>query len=468
METLKTILPSVYPDIRKRPCILERFFDIARDANPILDKERFLQDYRRSLCSPELVSAIALITAKLIGREQFSHALGLDTSIERMLSSSLLEEEIVGDFPSLDQFRKACILAFYEFHQFPGNQSWMRVGKLTRMAYRIGLDRLEVLRVRYDEWKTVSYEDIQEWRSIWWCIYRLDAYSNLSSGTPFLIEDSLIDTSLVVGKQILDDEQPPELYVSQQVNSLWRLVPAITAHPETMVPNIHNITIAAVRQMGLVTRLHFLRPREETLFHLATVSQHLSEFRMSLPPGWLNPRRNAFTAESQASHHERMVSVLLLLMAQLLLSILHCAASQGNDWLVNWQRVYQTCQDIALVAEQWDSSFCLKVDPAICLTTLTALVFLELHRKSATTNVFNIDSEIDHEKTVLYLQLEQFASVWTLPRLLILSFKSFSESVPGPLSNSQISLILSRFEAPLHPRWLQFLSSAQVILDAAA
>ena len=401
-------------------CSLERYFDIVHDANPILDKERFLQDYRRSLCSQDLISAIVLITAKLTGNVQTSDASGLDASIDRLLSSSLLEEEIVGDFPSLDQFRKACILAFYEFHQFPGNQSWMRVGRLTRMAYRIGLDRLEVLRVRYDDWKRVSYEEIQEWRSVWWCIYRLDAYSNLSSGTPFLIEDGLIDVSFVLGKQTSDEVQhPQELFMSREINSLRKLVPAVTAHPETMVPNIHNMTIAAVRQVGLVARLHFLRPREGNALYLATVEQHLSEFRMSLPPGWLNPRRNAFAAESPASHHGRMISLFLLRMAQLVLLILHCGAAQGDEWFTRWQGIYEMCQDIASVAEQWDSSFCLKVDPAICFTTFTALVFLELHRKSAVTNLFNIQSKIDHDKTILYLQLEQFASVWTLPRLLI-------------------------------------------------
>jgi hypothetical protein len=46
------------------------------------------------------------------------------------------------------------------------------------------------------------------------------------------------------------------------------------------------------------------------------------------------------------------------------------------------------------------------------------------------------------------------------------SFKGFRESVRGPLSADQILSIMSRFEAPLHPRWLHFLSSAQEGLDA--
>jgi hypothetical protein len=46
------------------------------------------------------------------------------------------------------------------------------------------------------------------------------------------------------------------------------------------------------------------------------------------------------------------------------------------------------------------------------------------------------------------------------------SFDSFSQSVSGPLSYDHITLILSRFEAPLHPRWLQFLASAQPALES--
>lgn len=44
------------------------------------------------------------------------------------------------------------------------------------------------------------------------------------------------------------------------------------------------------------------------------------------------------------------------------------------------------------------------------------------------------------------------------------SFKSFREMMIGPLSYMHIQLILSRFEAPVHPRWLHFLSSAQAEL----
>lgn len=105
-------------------------------------------------------------------------------------------------------------------------------------------------------------------------------------------------------------------------------------------------------------------------------------------------------------------------MAQLLLSTLECGRLRDDEWLMIWQQVLEACQDIASIAEQWDGSFCLMVDPAISFTIFTALIFLELHRKSTAISPPNLQSRIDHDKTVLRLLLEQFASSWTLPRLL--------------------------------------------------
>ncbi|KAH8649729.1 hypothetical protein BGZ60DRAFT_422195 [Tricladium varicosporioides] len=442
--------------------LLEKFFDIVQDVNPIFSKALFFHNYRNSTCSRELISTIVPITAKLIGFTFSMNGHMLDACIDQMLSSSLLDGDMFGDSPNLDQFRKACLLAFYEFHQYPGNQSWMRIGKLTRMAYRIGIDRLETLRSANRDWSAISKEDIEEWRSVWWCIYRLDSYSNISSGTPYLIDERLVNTALIVSYHA-----PQEIFLPSQPADLWKLIRAVTLNPETLLMNIHIITATAMRQAGLIMRVHFLQAREETIARLANVERHISALRQALPPGWLNPRRNAFSNESHVNHHARLVTVLHLRMAQLLLAILNRGRGEESEWPMSWQQVLEVCQDIASISEQWDSSFCLKVDPAISFILFTALIFLDLHKKSTAISRSNLLSSIDHHMTVLRLQLEQFAYIWTLPRLLALSFESFSESVPGPLPDRHISFILSRFEAPLHPRWLQFLSSAKEDLDSS-
>ncbi|KAJ5782105.1 hypothetical protein N7457_003879 [Penicillium paradoxum] len=400
--------------------VLDQYFEIAKDANPIFSKANFLNNYRNSVCDQGLIIVIVTITARLTGFKLFPDEATLNARIDLLLGSSLLEDDLVGDSPSLDQFRKACVLALYDFHQFPGHQSWMRITRLTRMAYRIGLDRLEPLRALYPDWGCLSKEDIQEWRSVWWCIYRLDSYTNLSSGTPYLIDNKFVNTSLILDQQTAPDGEtnPPTLYLPPDSEDLWRLLPTITANPCTQLQNIHIVSIAAMRQAGLVAGIRLLRPESEMATHLAKFERHLSALSLALPPGWFNPRRNAFTNESPGNHHARLITVFHLHMSKLLSSIIVCGRTAEDGWLGSWQRVLETCQDIAQIAGQWNSSFCMQVDPAICFIIFTALIFLDLHMKSTAMGSPELQSHIDHDQTVLRLQLEHFARDWTLPRLL--------------------------------------------------
>ncbi len=363
---------------------------------------------------------MAIITGKLTRVPIGDESSNLDEGLDALLSSSLLEDNLVGDAPSLDQFRKAYILAFYEFHQFPGHHSWLRIGRVTRMAYRIGLDRLDQIRALYTDWSTVSNEDIQEWRTLWWRIYRLDTYSNLASGTPSLIDDAGINTFFSSSQ---GGNASQGILLPPNSDSLSTLLPAITAGPETLLDNIHNITIAAMRQTGLVVRLHMLRRRAGILEEVAKVERQLTTLRLALPPGWLNPRRSAFANETPGDQHARLITVFHLRMAQLLLSLLMCGQREAaDDWLANWQRVLETCQDIAALAAQWDSAFCLAVDPAITFTIFTTLIFLDLHRKSGAVLDNEVRVSIEHDITVLHLQLRHFGSIWTQARLLACRF----------------------------------------------
>ncbi|CEL03782.1 Putative Dehydrogenase [Aspergillus calidoustus] len=438
--------------------LIRGFFDIAQDANPIFCRDRFLHRYHNSLCNQDLITTVAIITGKLTRFSMGDDGPNLDEELDSLLSSSLLEDDLVGDTPSLDQFRKAYILAFYEFHDFPGHHSWLRIGRVIRMAYRIGLDRLDHMRALYLDWSMISEEDIQEWRTLWWRLYRLDAYSNLASGTPYLIDDAIINTSFSLSHQATNTSQA--ILLPPNGNGLSALLPAITSDPETLLDNIHNITAATLRQAGVVLRMRMLKWQAGILAQVSLVERQLTTLRLALPPGWLNPRRSAFSNEAPINHHARLITVFHLRKAQLLLSLIMCGQREADDWPASWQRVLETCQDIAALAAHWDSAFCLTVDPAITFTIFTTLIFFDLHRKSGALLDDAVRASIEHDITILHLLLKHFARIWTQARLLALSFESFSQSVSGPLSSYHITLILSRFEAPLHPRWLEFLASA--------
>lgn len=332
-----------------------------------------------------------------------------------------MQEDIFGNSPSIDQFRTACLLAFYEFHQFPGQQAWMRIGKLTRMAYWIGLDRLDDPRALHLDSGTMSPEDREDWRLVWWCVYRLDSYSNLSSGTPYLVDEGHINTGLVRKDGQQQQRQP--LLLPSQPEDLWELIPAMASDSkETLHFNLHIITATAMRQVGRALRARLTRL--DAGASLADIERNLSALRLALPMHYLNPMRNAFADETKFDHHARLVSVLHLLMARLLVSIFNCAMQEeGEGWMLSWQQVLETCQDIASIAEQWNGTFSLSVDPAMSFIIFTALVFIDLHKKFAGITAPGVIANLEHCERVLLLQLEQFSNSWTLPRLLICESK---------------------------------------------
>ncbi|OAA52144.1 Transcription factor [Cordyceps fumosorosea ARSEF 2679] len=358
---------------------------------------------------------MALLSAMLDPSFQSHRIAELQLKFESLLSASLLDDEFAEDNPSLDQFRKSYLLAFYEFHQFPGHRSWLRISRVTRMAYHVGLDRLDFIASQSTEWAAVSDDDMREWRRLWWCLYRLDTYSNLASGAPYLINDDLMNTSF---NQDPTADNPQKILLPTTCEQLSNVLPAIIADAHTSTENIHNITVSVLRQAGAATRLHLVQLPDGIASRVASVERQLAILHLSLPTGWLNPRRRAFSNESPEEHHGRIITVFHIRMAHLLLAIVACGHRQAGDWMTNWQRVLEACQDIATLASQWDSAFCNIVDPAITFTTFTALVFLDMHQKFDITMDYDLLNSIHHGITIMHLQLKHFGSLWTQAKLL--------------------------------------------------
>ncbi|KAF9869766.1 hypothetical protein CkaCkLH20_12809 [Colletotrichum karsti] len=415
-------------------------------------------------CSRDLVQTVVVIAAKLSGFVNTSFdSSELNAHIDQILSSVSLQEDIAGDTPTIDQFRKFCLLAFYEFHQFPGQQAWTRIGKLTRLAHWTGLDQLDRLHEKVPPWTVMSKDRLEEWRLVWWCIYALDSYASVSTGMPYEIDEGLINTALPQG---LPADENREFYLPYRHEGLLTLVQKVFSDSSRQVLGleIHIISITVLRIAGRALRLHVLGRQDDCTKVVADTERRISEVRLALPGNLFNPRRNAFINESAAAHHFRLVTAMHLHMAQMLMTLINCRRlSEEQAWLLKWQQVLEICQDVAAITKQWNSSFFLSVDPAVSIIAFIALIFLDLHLKFTSNPGAEVGAdlrtEIEHCETVLLLFLEQFAKSWTMPRLLILSFKSFKESLSGPVGYQQVRAVFLHFQSPLHPRWLQFLTS---------
>jgi hypothetical protein len=373
-------------------------------------------------CSRDLIQTLVVITARLSGFPLSSVTeLELDKHIDQVLSSAYLQEDITGDAPSLDQFRKSCLLVFYEYHQCPGYQAWARIGKLVRWAYWTGLDQLDRLHKISPLWNNMSEDVLEEWRLVWWRIYCLDSYANLSTGMPYQIDESLVNTSL---PRRPAPESNRRICLPHHKDGLLQLVQdALSGStPHAAAWEIQLISHTILRHVGRALRLQSPDLLDENIEYLKDTERRLSAIRLALPGNYFNPRRNAFANESTYDHHFRLVTVHHILMARLLVALINCARLvEGQVWLQNWQQVFEICQDVAAIAKEWNGIFCLRVDPALVIIAFVSLIFLALHGKFACSNVEENSSlrlEIEHCQTVLLLFLDQFGTAWTLPRLL--------------------------------------------------
>lgn len=296
----------------------------------------------------------------------------------------------------------------------------MRIGKIVRLAYWMGLDRLDIIQSVSPEWSNVSDADLQNWKLVWWCVYRLDSYANLSSGTPYQVDERLVNTSLNHQTQLSQGPIAPCRLPHDPRGLPDLLLYVKTGSESSLLFNIHLITVTVLRQFGRAMSIRYLVPHEILTANLLDAERTLSAIRLALPRNFLNPGRNAFMNESSTNHHARLVPVLQLHMAQLLAALASCYyLPEGDDWTLSWQRVLETCQNIAGVAEKWDSNYTLTVDPALSLISLTALVFLDIHKKYTESTNTHLISEIENCELLLLLQLEQFSAHWKLPSLLI-------------------------------------------------
>lgn len=398
---------------------LLRFFEDIHPAIPLFQRSKFLKSYDDGAACRDLIVTIVTVTAKILGPISFWQSEDIHLCINSLLAATAYDQTSPDFQVDLDQFRRECLLAYYTFHQVPGPPAWMRIGRLTRRAYAMGLNQIEITEMcsAYDS-RLITEDEIENWRYAWWCVYCLDSYSNISFSAPFLVELESINTSLV-RRSFADSEVPnlPKIFLPDNVDELWKAVQRVISGPGEREFNIHIITTTILRQAGIVLRLRCAkkRVRDKTTI----LKNTLTSLRLALPPGYLNPSRNALAAESSAHHHTRLTNLLHLHMTRLLISLPEDFRNNETEWLNGWQHSLSSCQDITLVVEQWNNQFSSQVDPAICLIIFMAIWITNLQRRCIADSASPLLAHLTQAENMMLLFLEQFSRMWALPHILI-------------------------------------------------
>ncbi|KAH8589012.1 hypothetical protein B0O99DRAFT_524008, partial [Bisporella sp. PMI_857] len=437
------------------------FFTYIHPSIPLFNKSHFIERYKQGLVTRELLQTLLTVSARILGAAAIVSSCSQIECMAFLLSGNPISEEDSCDNVPLSKFQQACLLAFYEFHQLPSQKSWQKIGELARKAYQCDLHQVDNPDCRFlNANGSVPEEDIDEWRNVWWCIYCLDSYCNITAVTPFVVELESIRTALTV-------IFPPEcgrtkgadaVFLPAETGLLWKTTKYIFSCPGDPNPIIHLITTTLLKEAGLLLRLWKQNPSERLKPRFSILEDHISTVRLALPSRYLDVARNVRNNEQNAEHHARLICILHLHAARLLVSQPIQEPVNDAKWLRRWHGILEHCEEVVSVVRQWKTQNCLSVDPAICFIISGVLITLHLLSKDGTIVNPELQSRLLTQKHLLCLFLEQFASIWQLPRFLLASFQNFSRKFSGPLTTADIDQILRQNLGLLHQGWFKLTS----------
>jgi hypothetical protein len=390
----------------------------------------------------------------------------------------------------LVDFQRAVLLTYYDFHQGPSHASWMRIGALVRQAYGIGLHDVDGGNHKRFSSATQNVSELQAWRLVWWMVYCLDSYSNITNGMPCMIERETIRTNL------------PLLHMDGQ--TCTKLTPVTLAHENSMlwetvrsVPNcahehhfdVHIVMTSLIRESATVYRHQSLAPERQLRHRIVQCEDNVVSTRLALPVEYQTLVRTLWLKETVVQYHARLINLILQHMSALLALMATTVSLDVSFDITIWNRMLNTCNDIVEIVKNMDCAHLAAIDPAVCFILSTVLAILQLYLVCQLPAVDSpaqeeLGSMIERQKRILLLFLENFAAHWFLPRFLIgerayyqltapmvddanndpASFQRFSSIIADQPRALDGSRVLRAYESFLHQKWLSYLSVTEVQL----
>ncbi|KAH8700988.1 hypothetical protein BGW36DRAFT_357621 [Talaromyces proteolyticus] len=419
--------------------LLNNFFAYFHPSGFLFQKNKFLAKYHNGLLDRSLINTILVITLLTLRPRTTTDHINLEDLLDKLRNSCSYAIETSSGFLTLDVFRQACMLAFFDFHQRPGLQSWMKVGQLTRHAYRQGLNQIENpdTCAIYQFPHTIA-EDIEEWRRAWWFIYTLDSYSNIMASTPFLIELDGVHTALIgqESESTSDEglEKSERAFLASEPDQLWKTMQTIVANGNELNANIHLITTTILRMAAKLSLLRKQNPSEDLFRRIESLKGHISAVRLAMPLRYMKPTRDVIINETKERHHERLVCILHIHAALLMLSIPPYPHKDEDAWLLAWRQTLEPCDDIVSVLKEWD--------------VFASLVVIWLLGKYGFENDVEVRERMGRASDILTLFLDHFEPLCCQPRVLKMWFQKFKVQYPGSFGSKQISQILRSINVP--------------------
>lgn len=401
----------------------QKFYETINSTFPLFRGETFVGQLEVGAIGTGLSSIIYAISARIFGPPSLFDQETLELSLSYLADTCSVEVESPAEPLALDVFRSACLLAFYNFHQHPGEKAFIKIALLSRKAYQCGLHQIdnEGNRTSFD-WNLISDDGTEDWRHVWWCVFCLDSYSSSSIAAPFSVEIENVKTALlgtsIQGTQDSITARSGPSFIPPDQTQLWKAVQDLDCRTLYYNFNFHMILTVFLKEAVNVFRLQKQNPSDTLKQRILCLQGDLCAIRLALPRHYTDEARDVLGGETGPQYHARLLNIFGLHAVHLLLRF-PTNLEEVCQWQVCWQQNLESCLSIVSVIQQWDPKYSLTVDPAVCFMAVSTLFLLHLHSLSQENSDQKRQERLSQCKNIIRLFLQSYAASWALPGFLV-------------------------------------------------
>lgn len=360
----------------------QRFGYTINKVFPLFRRESLLEQLQNGTICGALLPIIYALSAKGTEADFLSGNVDVHVALVSLAESAKIEAESVTEPLALNQWRTACLLAWYCFHQTPGNSEAIRITVLTQKAYQCGLHQIDSLENQASfGWDKMGEELLQDWRHVWWAVYVLDCCASFSTATPHQVETESIRAALVQNKPQLDINwgTPSEkLFLPPDRADLWKLTQDIASSAGDNAASLHLVISILLKDVVTTYRRRCQNPSTSSEQSMSALEDYLSAVQLALPSNYMRQTRDILRGETDDNCHWRLLTLLKIHGARLLMR-LPCGSLDTPGWDIRWEENLKICYRMVEVIQQWDVPDRPAIDPAMCFIRLSLLMLLHLH-----------------------------------------------------------------------------------------
>jgi len=226
---------------------------------------------------------------------------------------------------TLDDVKTACLLALYEYTTYPGRKAWLSAGRLARLSYGLRLHQIDCPS------SIIPDEEREEWRFVWWAVWRLDSTINVIATTPFGIDSQSIGTALV-STSVADFtsgivKKSTQTFLQTDPVRGWEVVQELQSLDPGDGSHVYLLGVALLRGVSLCQQRLNTNPAADQLSNMVCLKNAFLHLRVVLPSWYFSTERQS---TERADSHRRRLETLIMLFTWVLLT------SPRNTWLMEF------------------------------------------------------------------------------------------------------------------------------------